>query len=228
MTDRSREAAQAALEAIQELEYSSTTAVADAKARRAKQLLRAALAEQEVEPVAWRLIETAPENQTMLVHYRTRSGTGRTMRARYYPPETLESDTSGWADEGWYEESEAYEYLMPLDGEPTHWMPLPPAPDAALAEQEAEPVAFQVIRGELCYKSQDDDQSYGMWCPVTPQTDLPFVDGTKFYTTPLATQPPCREWQGLTDEEIELLERQYAGYDIYRAIESALKEKNHG
>ena len=37
-----------------------------------------------------------------------------------------------------------------------------------------------------------------------------------------------RTWQGLTDEEIELLERQYAGYDIYRAIESALKEKNHG
>ena len=45
------------------------------------------------------------------------------------------------------------------------------------------PVAFKVIKGELCYKSEEDDQSFGMWCPVTPQTDLPFVDGTEFYTT---------------------------------------------
>jgi hypothetical protein len=56
-----------------------------------------------------------------------------------------------------------------------------------------EPVAFQVIRGELCYKSQDDDQSYGMWCPVTPHTDLPFVDGTEFYTTPPKQPAPVQE-----------------------------------
>jgi|688.fasta_scaffold1653326_2 hypothetical protein len=79
---------------------------------------------------AWMPIDTAPKGKIVLVYYRNRLGNGRTMRARYYLPETLDSDTteSGWADEGWYEESEAYEYLMPLDGEPTHWMPLPSAP----------------------------------------------------------------------------------------------------
>lgn len=48
---------------------------------------------------------------------------------------------------------------------------------------EQEPVVLMVYRGELCYKSQEDDQSFGMWCPVTQ--DLPFPEGTKFYTTPL-------------------------------------------
>lgn len=47
MSDRLRAAAQAALEAIEELEYSSSTAVADKMARDAKRLLRAALAETE-------------------------------------------------------------------------------------------------------------------------------------------------------------------------------------
>ena len=64
---------------------------------------------------------------------------------------------------------------------------------AIKAAEKQEPVAFQVIRGELCYKSQDDDQSYGMWCPVTPHTDLPFVDGTEFYTTPPAQPAPVQE-----------------------------------
>ncbi len=94
--------------------------------------------EDEPEPVAWQPIDTAPKGKIVLVHYKNRLGNGRTMRARYYLPETLESDESesGWADEGWYEESEAYEYLMPLEGEPTHWMPLPPAPDAAPPQRE--------------------------------------------------------------------------------------------
>ena len=135
--------------------------------------------EPEPEPVAWRPIETAPKGRIVLVHYKNQLGNGRTMRARYYLPETLESDTteSGWSDEGWYEESEAYEYLMPLDGDPTHWMPLPPAPD---------------------------------------------------------TTPPQREWQGLTDGEINEMHYQikvkgmgsYKTEDIYRAIEAKLKEKN--
>lgn len=84
------------------------------------------------EPVVWQPIDTAPNGKIVLVHYKNRLGNGRTMRARYHLSETLESDNteSGWADEGWYEESEAYEYLMPLEGTPTHWMPLPSAPDS--------------------------------------------------------------------------------------------------
>jgi hypothetical protein len=94
--------------------------------------------EPEQEPVAWRPIDSAPKGRIVLVYYKNSLGNGRTMRARYYLPETLESDTteSGWADEGWYEESQAYEYLMPLEHEPTHWMPLPPDPYTAPQRRE--------------------------------------------------------------------------------------------
>ena len=101
----------------------------------------------EQEPVAqrWQPIETAPKGRIVLVYYKNSLGNGRTMRARYYLPETLDSDTteSGWADEGWYEESEAYEYLMPLEHDPTHWMPLPAGPDTA--PQPAIPPGFKLV-----------------------------------------------------------------------------------
>jgi hypothetical protein len=58
-----REAAQQALEAIIELEYSSSTAVGDRMAREAKQALRQALEaeRQEWEPVAWMTRFNDPE-----------------------------------------------------------------------------------------------------------------------------------------------------------------------
>ena len=72
----------------------------------------------------------------------------------------------------------------------------------ALEQPVQEPVAFKVIRGELCYKSQDDDQSYGMWCPVTSQTSLPYVDGTEFYTDPPAAQQAVPEGWKLVPVEL--------------------------
>jgi hypothetical protein len=44
-----------------------------------------------------------------------------------------------------------------------------------------------------------------MWCPVTSQTGLPYVDGTEFYTDPPAAQQAVPEgWKlvpvELTDE----------------------------
>ena len=92
--------------------------------------LRELAAEPVRVPMTWQPIETAPKGRIVLVYYTNDCGRGRTMRARYYLPETLESEVneSGWCDEGWYEESEAYEYLMPLEHDPTHWMPLPDAP----------------------------------------------------------------------------------------------------
>lgn len=122
----------------------------------------AVMAEQpaEQEPVAqrWQPIETAPKGRIVLVYYKNSLGNGRTMRARYYLPETLDSDTteSGWADEGWYEESEAYEYLMPLEHDPTHWMPLPAGPDTApqptkqpLTDEEIAALWLDSISGPL-------------------------------------------------------------------------------
>ena len=85
---------------------------------------------------AWTPIETAPKSRVVLVFYRKELGKGRTMRACFYPPGTLDmGDNEGEADDNgmnadgeWYEESDAYEYLMPLNGTPTHWKPLPSPP----------------------------------------------------------------------------------------------------
>lgn len=78
----------------------------------------------------WQPIESAPKGRIVLVHYYNVLGKSRTVRAAYYLADSLESEDteSGFADEGWYEEAEAYDNLAPVDGEPTHWMPLPPPP----------------------------------------------------------------------------------------------------
>jgi hypothetical protein len=129
---------------------------------KAQHALRTAIAKAEKqEPVAWQPIETAPKGKIVLIHYKNRLGNGRTMRARYYLPETLDSDTteSGWADEGWYEESEAYEYLMPLDGEPTHWMQLPSAPGATPPAAQRQPLTeWQIIEIKAAIKGTLDVQ----------------------------------------------------------------------
>ena len=80
--------------------------------------------------------------------------------------------------------------------------------------------ALMIYRGELCYKSQEYDQSFGMWCPVTQ--DLPFPEGTKFYTT-----PPQRTWVGLTaKEKHEFRYSHMTTADFIEEIEAKLKQKN--
>jgi hypothetical protein len=54
--------------------------------------------------------------------------------------------------------------------------------EAALRAQ-GEPV-LKVFRGEICYVSREDDQSFGMWCPVTPDYAPPYPDGAEFYAVP--------------------------------------------
>ena len=97
---------------------------------------------------------------------------------------------------------------------------------AALAEQDVkqEPVAW-------CWKVVPDGLwHYGENCPPPP-----------YESFPLYTAQPRRELQGLTEEEIEAAIRPLCGenelvlrqlldfsMDEYRAIESKLKEKNHG
>jgi len=92
----------------------------------------------------------------------------------------------------------------------------------ALAEPEQ--VAFKVYHGELCYKSTDDDQSYGMWCPVDENYRPPFPDGTKFHPA-----PPQKQWVGLTEDEKHQLNTALnlqGRFPIIEAIEAKLKEKN--
>ena len=63
--------------------------------------------------------------------------------------------------------------------------------DQAIAEAEKqEPVALMVVNGEISYKSIDDDQSFGMWCPVNYDSSHSFPDGTKFYTHPQPKREP--------------------------------------
>jgi len=51
------------------------------------------------------------------------------------------------------------------------------------------PAMLKVVRGDICCKSLDMDQSYGMWVPVTYSTEHGFVDGTCFYTTMQPSEP---------------------------------------
>ena len=106
--------------------------------------------------------------------------------------------------------------------------------EAALAQPEQKPVALKMVYGEVCYQSKHDDQSFGMWCPITERE---FPNGTPFYTA-----PPKREWVELTDEEIRLMAHNddkgdwndlrfrscwHNGYvDGVNAANAKLKEKN--
>ena len=90
---------------------------------------------------------------------------------------------------------------------------------ARLEQPEPEPVAW-FMEGTF----EDGAPSFTQVCETDPE----------FYV-PLYTTPPQREWQGLTDEEIDELfldhmEELFHGrdYDYERAIEAKLKEKNHG
>ena len=88
---------------------------------------------------------------------------------------------------------------------------------------EVEPVALMVVNGEISYKSTDDDQSFGMWCPVNYDSSHSFPDGTKFYTHP----QPKREWVGLTVmEAVELDIATNHPREFAAAIEAKLKFKN--
>jgi hypothetical protein len=94
--------------------------------------LRAALRqrEEEVRAEGWLPIESAPKGRKLIVGYFNPLGNWRSVIGRYYLDGTLESETDkgGFAPEGWYEETEAYEYLMQMDQEPTYYRSLPPPP----------------------------------------------------------------------------------------------------
>lgn len=66
----------------------------------------------------------------------------------------------------------------------------------AIREELAQPVqepVLKVYKGDICYKSKADDQSYGMWCPVSYEYQHGLPDGTVFYTSPQAQPEPVQE-----------------------------------
>ena len=87
----------------------------------------------------------------------------------------------------------------------------PPAPQPQPVQQEP---TLKVYKGEICYKSKDDDQSYGMWCPVTYDHQHGLPDGTQFYTSPQAAQP-------LSDEQKQEIHHETgAGHALISLVES--------
>ena len=89
---------------------------------------------------------------------------------------------------------------------------------AALAQQEQEPVAWMLP---------------GSNAIIMAATKVYRGVLAKDYTQPLYTHPPHREWQSLTEDEIRMaygkdLKYRDGDYERFaRAVEAALKEKNH-
>ncbi len=88
----------------------------------------------------WQPIETAPKDgRKVILFYRNSHNRPRTLMARWLTDEqAAETDADGVGLEGgWYEcidNWNDYTEVAIHEGEPTHWMPLPPPPSAALAE----------------------------------------------------------------------------------------------
>ena len=121
-------------------------------ADRAEIALRAALAQQEQEPVAWISVTDAlpKSGVTVLACYRNRLGKLRRIRAHWSAAKTVEVYSEDWdlcseydeatdtyyVTEGWYECIDNwgdYSAVAVSEGEVTHWMPLPEAPQEVAA-----------------------------------------------------------------------------------------------
>lgn len=95
---------------------------------------RAALAAPAPQAPAWQPIETAPKDgRKLILAYRNRNNKARTVMARWLTDEeAAETDADGVGLEGgWYEcidNWDDYTEVAIHEGEPSHWMPLPAAP----------------------------------------------------------------------------------------------------
>jgi len=89
-----------------------------------------------------------------------------------------------------------------------------PTVQKSLTVAEQEPVAF-VDLGSLKFSSHTPDTTVGVSRYRTP-----------FRHYPLYTAPPRREWVGLTGDEIEDINKDQTLWEIIRAAEEILKEKN--
>ena len=91
------------------------------------------------------------------------------------------------------------------DGSKREWDAAVDGLKAALAEPEQEPVAWiSAVTGDVTTQDRSNTVSW----------------------VPLYTAPPRREWVGLTGDEIEDLNKDQTLWEIIRAAEEILKEKN--
>ncbi|MGO4305751.1 DUF551 domain-containing protein [Cupriavidus sp. RAF12] len=131
--------------------------------------IRAALLAAPAAAPAWiPAAENMPKlGQTVLATYLNRAGKPRTIRAKYIPAKAVEANTDSdavadeydeatdtyWLQAGWYEQIDNwddYTSVQVCEGEITHWMPMPAAPNgdavnaAAIAADSAVNVPSQV------------------------------------------------------------------------------------
>jgi hypothetical protein len=87
----------------------------------------------------WMPIDSAPKNGShVLLFYRNVLNKPRTVIGSWWQPQLsddadFDADTNpdGLGELAWYESSWAGEEAIQLEADPTHWMPLPPAPSDA-------------------------------------------------------------------------------------------------
>jgi hypothetical protein len=103
--------------------------------------------------------------------------------------------------------------------DPAHELP----PHPPRRKQEQEPVAWRTFDGEggYDYRTYDDNENYrDEWDRRNPNH--------KGWVEPLYTHPPRREWRSLSEEEFGYIHVRSATHEEFaRAVEAALKEKNH-
>lgn len=72
----------------------------------------------------WQPIESAPRDGSVIWLYLAGEG--------YHGPRRCDITTGVWTDSGWYVIADGYAGVV--SDQPTHWMPLPAAPEPALTE----------------------------------------------------------------------------------------------
>jgi hypothetical protein len=126
-------------------------------------------------------------------------------------------------------QAEAAQYHAAMDADVAKIAAAITAVKAALAQEEQEPV--------LVVEQEPDYMSRGHFY----EGSKPFIDPTEVWKLPIGTKlytnPPRREWQSLSDEEIKTAVEASEDFwatsrgwitSVARAVEQALKEKNNG
>lgn len=137
--------------------------------------LRTALEQPAVEPVAWTPVANGlpASGVVVLACYRNGMGNLRRIRAEWVAAKTQEvngSDECECAEydeatdtfyiaQGWHERIDNwgdYSSVAVTEGEVTHWMPLPPAPDAAPQAQQPQLLTDEEIKEAIRHLYQDE------------------------------------------------------------------------
>lgn len=204
MDDDLRKAAQDALDAMEnavmldEQEFRKTSRLLLKQYAKA---LRAALANNaNAAPEAWVSVKNAMPQPgvTVLAYYKNRNGFERRIRAEWTAAKTEEANAeydwgeydeatdSYWTPEGWYEcidNWDEFSAFMVSEGEITHWMPLPPAPDPRQSAIE------QVSRGCQWQAAMEDKRDAERYRWLRDNEDFGFTDSSVDYAMQQEQKP---------------------------------------